>query len=43
MRAARKPQRNPSPLQQIIAGLTDGVVLVGADQRTLLANEAALN
>jgi PAS domain S-box-containing protein len=42
MRAIRAPQHNPTPLQQIIAGLTDGVILVGGDQRILWANEAAL-
>jgi PAS domain S-box-containing protein len=38
----KKPSRDYGHLQQIIVGLTDGVILVGIDQRILWANDAAL-
>jgi PAS domain S-box-containing protein len=37
-----KPSRDYRQLQQIIVGLTDGVILVGADQKIVWANDAAL-
>lgn len=37
-----KPRRNYRQLQQIIADLTDGVILVGTDGKIEWANEAAL-
>jgi PAS domain S-box-containing protein len=40
--ALKKPSRNHRQLQQIIAGLTDGVILIGTDEQILWANEAAL-
>lgn len=39
---SKKPSRNHSHLQQIIAGLTDGIILIGTDEQVLWANEAAL-
>jgi PAS domain S-box-containing protein len=38
----KKPSRNHSQLQQIIAGLTDGVILIGTDEKIRWANDAAL-
>jgi PAS domain S-box-containing protein len=38
----KKPSRDYRQLQQIIVGLTEGVILVGADQKILWANDAAL-
>jgi PAS domain-containing protein len=38
----KKRSRDYGHLQQIIVGLTDGVILVGIDQRILWANDAAL-
>ena len=38
----KTPSRDHRQLQQIIAGLTDGVILIGTDQRILWANDAAL-
>ncbi|HLZ01696.1 MAG TPA: helix-turn-helix transcriptional regulator [Bradyrhizobium sp.] len=38
----KQPSRDYRQLQQIIVGLTDGVILVGADQKILWANDAAL-
>ena len=37
-----KPSRNYRQLQQIIAGLTEGVILVGTDRKIQWANAAAL-
>src|SRR5579871_3211800 len=37
-----KPSRDYRQLQQIIVGLTDGVILVGTDQKIIWANDAAL-
>lgn len=37
-----KPSRNYRQLQQIIAGLAEGVILVGTDRKIQWANEAAL-
>jgi PAS domain S-box-containing protein len=37
-----KPSRDHRQLQQIIVGLTEGVILIGTDQRLLWANNAAL-
>ena len=39
---SKRPSRDQRQLKQIIAGLTDGVILIGTDQRILWANEAAL-
>ena len=39
---SKKLSRDQRQLKQIIAGLTDGVILIGADQRILWANDAAL-
>jgi PAS domain S-box-containing protein len=41
-KVSRKPQRDHRQLQQIIAGLAEGVILVDLDQSILWANEAAL-
>jgi PAS domain S-box-containing protein len=38
----KNPSRDYRQLQQIIVGLTDGVILIGADQKILWANDAAL-
>jgi hypothetical protein len=38
----KKPQRDHRQLQQIIAGLAEGVILVVLDQSILWANVAAL-
>jgi PAS domain S-box-containing protein len=38
----KKPSRDYRQLQQIIVGLTDGVILIGTDQKILWANDAAL-
>ena len=38
----KKPSRDYKQLQQIIVGLTDGVILVSTDQKILWANDAAL-
>jgi PAS domain-containing protein len=38
----KKPSRDYRQLQQIIVGLTEGVLLVGTDQKILWANDAAL-
>ena len=40
--SSKKPKRDHRQLQQIIVGLTDGVILVGTDRRILWANDAAL-
>lgn len=40
--ALKKPSRDHRQLQQIIVGLTEGVILIGTDQRVLWANDAAL-
>ena len=37
-----KPRRDHRQLQQIIAGLAEGVILVDLDQSILWANDAAL-
>ncbi len=39
---SKKLSRDQRQIKQIIAGLTDGVILIGADQRILWANDAAL-
>ncbi len=38
----KAPSRDYRQLQQIIVGLTEGVILVGTDQKILWANDAAL-
>jgi PAS domain S-box-containing protein len=38
----KKPSRDYRQLQQIIVGLTDGVILIGTDQKIIWANDAAL-
>lgn len=38
----KKPNRDYRQLQQIIVGLTDGVILIGLDKKILWANAAAL-
>jgi PAS domain S-box-containing protein len=38
----KKPSRDHRQLQQIIAGLTEGVILIATDRRILWANDAAL-
>lgn len=40
--AVKKPSRDYKQLQQIIVGLTEGVILVSTDQKILWANDAAL-
>ena len=40
--AVKEPSRDYKQLQQIIVGLTEGVILVGTDQTILWANDAAL-
>jgi PAS domain S-box-containing protein len=39
---SKRPSRDQRQLKEIIAGLTDGIILIGTDQRILWANEAAL-
>lgn len=41
-KAPGKPRREYRQLQEIIFGLTDGVILIGTDRRIIWANEAAL-
>jgi PAS domain S-box-containing protein len=38
----KKPSRDYRQLQQIIVGLTDGVILISIDQKIIWANDAAL-
>jgi PAS domain S-box-containing protein len=38
----KRPSRDYRQLQQIIVGLTDGVILIGTDQKIIWANDAAL-
>jgi len=41
-RTLKRPSRDYRQLQQIIRGLTDGVILIGTDQKIIWANDAAL-
>jgi PAS domain-containing protein len=38
----KQSSRDHRQLQQIIVGLTDGVILIGTDKKILWANDAAL-
>lgn len=41
-KALKRPSRDYRQLQQIIAGLTEGIILIGVDRRIIWANDAAL-
>lgn len=41
--SAQRPQTNRRQLQQIIAGLSEGVILIEPDQTIRWANQAALD